>query len=178
MRVLNRVLALLVSLAVIAVGVVVIIEVIAQRVGVDPVVVNWHATYRWAQRTSWNAGVVLLICVLLAVLGLALLAAQFKPRRPGRLPLRSDQPAIDLAITRRSLTSTIRGAVGDVNGVTDARVAVRRRRIRVRAHARAPHTADGAPTREAVTQAAQRRLDALQLRRSPKLAVRISAGEG
>lgn len=178
MRVLNRMLALLLSLAVIAVSVVLIVEVVAQRVGVAPVVVDWHATYRWAQRTTWSAGVVRLTCVLVAVMGLVLLVAQLKPRRAGRLPLHSDQPATDLAITRRSLTSTIRGAVADVDGVTDTRVVVRRRRIRVRAHARAPHTAGGAPTWEAVTQAAQRRLDALQLRHTPKLAVRISAREG
>jgi hypothetical protein len=84
MRVFNRLLAVLVSVAVIAAAAVLVTEVAAHRLGVRPVVFNWHATYRWAQRTTWNTAAVRAGCLLIAIVGLALLAAQLKPRRPAR----------------------------------------------------------------------------------------------
>jgi hypothetical protein len=175
MRLLNRLLALLVSLAVIVAAALLIIEVIAQRVGVDPVVFNWHATYRWAARTTWNAAAVRGVCLLLAVVGLALLTAQLKPRRPARLPVHGQDQATDAAITRRGLARTLAATVGDVDGISAARVAVHRTRIKIKAQARADQPAMA--LREAARRAAQDRLDALRLRRPPRLAVRVSARE-
>jgi hypothetical protein len=176
MRVFNRLLAVLVSAAVIAAAAMVVTEVAAHRLGVRPVVFNWHATYRWAQRTAWNAAAVRAGCLLIAVVGLAVLAVQLKPRRPARLSIRDGDPATDAAITRRGLVHTLAATVDDVEGVIARRVALHRSRVKIRVEARAgqPETA----VRDAVRRAAQDRLDALHLRHPPRLAVRVSSREG
>lgn len=177
MKLLNRLLALVVGLAVIAVAVVLATEVVADRVGHRPVVVNWPATYQWAHRTTWNAGAVRFICVLLCLSGLALLVAQLTPRRPARLTVDSADPATDAAYTRRGVAQAIRSAVTEVDGVHRAAVAVGRRRIRVATKAVAREPSVALSMRDTITQAAQGRLDALELRHPPRLAVRISTKE-
>lgn len=174
MRLLSRLLALLLSFAVLVGGVVLAVEVVAQRVGAGPVLVGWPALYRWADRTPWTAAGVRLTCAALAVLGLVLLALQVKPRRPGRLRLATADPATDAAITRRGLAQALRATVADIDGVRDVRVAVRRRRIRIRAVAAAGQPDGGVPIRDRVVEVAQARLDALRLLRAPRLAVRVA----
>ncbi|MEV8517984.1 DUF6286 domain-containing protein [Dactylosporangium sp. NPDC051484] len=174
MKLLNRLLALLVSLTFIAAAIVLVADLIAAWTGRPPAVIDWHATYRWAQRTTWDAGSVRLICLLLCLLGLALLTAELKPRRPTRLVTDGDDPAIDAAYTRRGVAQAVRTAVTEVDGVERTTVTVRRRRIRVHAHAVAHEPSLASSIDDSVTRAARARLDALDLRRPPKLAVRIS----
>ena len=177
MKLLNRLFALVVGLAVIAVAVVLAAEVVADRLGRHPVVVNWAATYQWAHRTTWNAGTVRFICVVLCLLGLALLVAQLAPRRPARLTTGSADPATNAAYTRRGVAQAIRTAVTAVDGVQHTAVAVGRRRIRVGTQTAAREPSVASSMRDTITQAAQRRLDALELRQPPRLAVRISTKE-
>ncbi|GAA2593425.1 hypothetical protein GCM10010399_25050 [Dactylosporangium fulvum] len=174
MKLLNRLLALVVSLTLIAVAMIVVADLIADWTGRRPAVIDWHATYRWAQRTTWDAGSVRRICLLLCLLGLALLAAELKPRRPARLVTDSEDPAIDTAYTRRGVAQAVRTAVTEVDGIDRTAVTVRRRRIRVHAHAVAREPSSASSIRESATRAARARLDALDLRRPPKLVVQIS----
>jgi uncharacterized protein DUF6286 len=176
-KLLNHLLALVVGLAVIAVAVVLAAEVVADRLGRRPVVVNWAATYQWAHRTTWNAGTVRFIGVLLCLSGLALLIAQLTPRRPARLTTDSADPATDAAYTRRGVAQAIRTAVTEVDGVQRTAVAVGRRRIRVATQTAAREPSVASSIRDATTQAAQERLDALELRHPLRLAVRISTKE-
>jgi hypothetical protein len=177
MRIANRVLAMLFGLALLAAGVILIIEVVAYRADAAPVVFDWTATYRWAQRTTWDDTAVRVTAGVLALVGLALLASQLVPRRPSRLPLRSGDGATDMAITRRGLSDTLSDAVNNVDGVGATRVAVRRRRVKIKAQARAAlaSTRD-TEVRDTVTSAAQHRLDELDLRRPPRVAVNLSRG--
>lgn len=173
MRVVNRLLALLIALALLAAGVVLIIEIIAEAAGADPVVFDWRETYRWAARTSWESVTVRTVGVLLAIGGLALLVLQLVPRRPDRLPVRGDD-GTDAAITRRGLAYSVSDAVNEVDGVNTARVQVRRRSVKVKARAR-PGLADGS-AREAATDAARHRLDELNLSRPPRVTVNVANG--
>lgn len=184
MRILNRLLALIVAIGLMAVGVVLIINVIIERVGGRPIIFDWHATYRWAARTPWNANPALAISAALAALGVLLLVAQFVPRRVHRLRVRADSPDTDAAITRRGLSRTVESAVADLSDVKDLRVVVRRRSVLVKAHTR-PVPREQLPGVPAapdpgteVAQAARRRLDALRLRHTPKLRVRAASGRG
>jgi hypothetical protein len=177
MRILDRLLAFVLSLALVVGGVLLVVEVIAQRIGSDPVLLNWPAAYRWARQTSWEAAPVRLISVLLSIIGLALLLAQLKPRRPVLLALDSGNHATDATITRRSLARTVRGAVTDVDGVSDADVSVRRRRIRVRARTRSAEPAAATSMRDTVSQAARDRIEAVRLKQPPILSVRVSTKE-
>jgi hypothetical protein len=172
MRLLNRLLAALLSLALAVAGVVVVIEVVAQRLGRRPVLLDWQHLHDWAGRTPWQQGSVRVACLLLAVLGLLLLVAELKRSRPNRLAVRSE--ATDAAYTRRGVAATVRSAVNQVDGINSAAVSVGRRKITVEATTAGlqPFTAE--TLREPATEAARRRLDALELQAPPALSVQVS----
>ena len=176
MRHVNRVLGAVLSLAVIVAGVVLIIEVIADRVNHRPQIVHWRAAYDWAKHTTWNAGSVRVTCVLLIVLGLVLLAAELKPARVTRLaadPAEAGADDIDTAYTRRGLAAAVRSAVAGVDGVRGASVKVRRRKVKVAATAAAQDQAAARSLRDPVTAAVRERLTALKLRSAPSVSVRV-----
>ena len=168
MRHANRVLAALLSLALIAAGVLLIIEVIADRVSHRPSVVDWHPAYDWAKRTTWNAGSIRVACAVLILLGLVLLIAELKPARVSRLaadPAQAGAAGIDTAYTRRGLAAAIRSAVTGVDGVRNASVKVKRRKVTIAATAAAQDKAAARSLRDPIPAAARQRLTALKLRR-------------
>jgi Family of unknown function (DUF6286) len=177
MRHVNRVLAALLCLALIAGGVLLIIEVITDRVSHRPAVVDWHPAYDWAKRTTWNAGSVRVACVVVILLGLVLLIAELKPARVSRLaadPARAGAGGIDTAYTRRGLAAAIRSAVTGVDGVRGASVKVKRRKVAVAATAAAQDKAAARSLRDPISAAARERLTALKLRRAPSVSVRVT----
>jgi hypothetical protein len=176
MRLVNRLLAALLSLALIVAGVLVVIEVVVQRLGRRHALVDWPRLHDWAARTPWQQGSVRVASIALIVLGLVLLAAELKRSKPSRLAVRSDDS--DAAYTRRGVAATIRSAVSDVDGIDSASVSVGRRKVKVEASTAGlqPFTAEG--LREPVTAAARQRLDALELRTPPTLAVQVRTASG
>ena len=172
MRLINRPLAALLSLAVITVGVLIIIEVAADRIVNHPALIHWHRVYDWAQRTSWTQGSVRVGSILIVILGVVLLLAQLRRGKPQRLPV--DSEVTDAAYTRRGVAATIRGAVNDVDGINHSTVTVKRRKITVSATTagRQPYTAQS--LREPATEAARHRLDTLALTPAPTLSVRVT----
>jgi Family of unknown function (DUF6286) len=177
MRHANRLLAALLSLALVAASVLLIIEVIADRVNHRPAIVHWDRAYHWAQHTTWNAGSVRVTCVILIVAGLVLLIAELKPARVSRLaadPVQAGMAGIDTAYTRRGLAAAIRSAVTGVDGVRAASVKVSRRHVTVTAAAAARDRAAARSLREPVSAAARQRLTTLQLRRAPSVSVRVT----
>jgi hypothetical protein len=177
MRHANRVLAALLSLALIAAGVLLIIEVIAGRLGNHPAVVDWRPAYDWAKRTTWNAGSIRVACAVLIVLGLALLIAELKPARVSRLaadPAQAGAAGIDTAYTRRGLAAAVRSAVTGVDGVRGASVKVRRRKVTVAATTTARDKTTARSLRDPIVAAARQRLTALKLRRTPAVSVRVT----
>ena len=177
MRLANRVLAALLSLALIVVSVLLIAEVIADRTGHHPAVVHWRSAYNWAEHTTWNAGSIRVICGILIVAGLVLLIAELKPARVSRLPADPSEAgadAIDTAYTRRGLAAAIRSAVTAVDGVRSTAVKVRRRKVRIAAVASAQDRAAARSLHDPIADAARQRLTALKLRRTPAVAVRVS----
>ncbi|MFD2766253.1 DUF6286 domain-containing protein [Micromonospora eburnea] len=177
MRITNRLLAFLLSLGLALGAVLVLIEIVAYAVGAKPIALNWPGLYRWASGTTWGSGIVRLIGVGLAVIGLLLLAAQLKPRRPDRLPLQPVDPATDAAITRRGLARTLRDAAVEVDGVHDAHVTVGRHLVRLRAEVPDGTAPSADSLHAAIASAAQHRLDALRLATAPALDVRIKTEE-
>jgi hypothetical protein len=179
MRLANRVIAALLSLAVACAGVLLIIEVIAARLGRHAVIVNWHVAYNWAARTAWISSGIRVTAGVLIVLGLLLLIAELKPARVSRLaanPSRTGAADIDTSYTRRGVAAAIRSAVTDVDGIRDASVTVTRRKITIEATAAAPHKPAARTLREPVTTAARQRLAALSLRHAPALSAHVDPG--
>jgi hypothetical protein len=177
MRHVNRVLAALLSLVLIAAGVLLIIEVIADRVSRRASVVDWHPAYAWAKHTTWNQGSVRVACVVLIVAGLVLLIAELKPARVSRLaadPAQAGAAGIDTAYTRRGLAAAVRSAVTSVDGVRSASVKAKRRKVVVAATAAAQDRAAARSLRDPVSAAARQRLTALKLRRVPSVSVHVT----
>lgn len=177
MRLINRLLAALLSLALIGVGVLVIIEVAAFRLNHKPALVHWHSSYSWARRTTWTQGSVRGVCIALAAVGLVLLLAELKRARVSRLKIEAgdtDAAPIDTAYTRSGAATAIRSAVTDVDGIRRAKVTVKRRKVHIAASASARDKAAARSLSEPVTAAAQERLSALQLQSTPKVSVRVT----
>ena len=136
---------------------------------------HWTTWYRWARKTHWDALVVQVWSAVLIVVGALILALELKPRRVNRLPLRSADDATDAAVTRRGLAGTLRAAATGVDGISSAAVVIRRRRARVTATSAARGRPAAAALKQPVTQALSSRLDNLDLRRRPRLKVRVNS---
>lgn len=177
MRLINRLLAALLALALLVASVLLIIEVIVDRAGHPPAIVKWHTAYHWAQHNPWTAGSIRVACGILIVLGLVLLIAELKPARVSRLAADPDEAgadAIDTAYTRRGLAAAIRSAVTAVDGVRSTAVKVKRRKVRITATASAQDRAAARSLHDPITDAVRQRLAALKLRRSPSVSVRVT----
>jgi hypothetical protein len=176
MRLANRVLAALLSLAVACAGVILIVEVIAARTGRSPAIINWHPAYSWAARTTWISGSIRVTAAILIALGVLLLLAELKPARVSRLaaePAKGSAASIDTAYTRRGVAAAVRSAVTDVDGVADASVKVNRRKVMIAATAAATDKGAARTLRQPVTAAAGQGLAALRLGRPPALHVHV-----
>jgi hypothetical protein len=176
MRLVNRVLAALLSLVVACAGVILIVEVIADQTGQRPVIIDWHPAYNWAVRTTWISESIRVTAGILLALGVVLLLAELKPARVSRLAVRPSKAGaadIDTAYTRRGVAAAVRSAVTEVDGVGDASVKVTRRKVRVAATAAATDKAAAGTLRQPVTAAAREGLAALNLRRTSALHVRL-----
>ncbi|WP_375490177.1 DUF6286 domain-containing protein [uncultured Jatrophihabitans sp.] len=171
MRLLNRLLGALLGLAVIVVGVLLIIEVVADRTTHHAEVVKWHGAYHWAGHTSWTQGSVRVGCIIAAVVGLLLLILELKRGRVTRFRVaaKGDEQPVDAAYTRRGVAGAVRAAVIDVDGVKSAKVGVGRRSVRVRAVTSARDTESAGALAAPSQAAAQSRLDALELAHAPRL---------
>lgn len=176
MRIVNRLLAALLALFLIVLGVLLIIEVIAARLGHQPAVVQWHQSYHWLYRTHWQQGSVRVTAAALLVLGVLLLVAELRRPRVSRLPVGAEgsNAPDDVAFTRRGVAATLRAAVTDVDGIRSATVRVKRRSVSVQAHAAAQDADAARALRDPATTAAQDRLRSLQLASPPRLTVRVA----
>ena len=85
MRIVNRLLAALLALALIIVGLLVVIEVAAARLGRHPALIHWHTSYAWLHRTALATGQRPRRRRRPLVVGLLLLIAELKPARVSRL---------------------------------------------------------------------------------------------
>lgn len=179
MRLANRGMAVLLSLALACASVLLIIEVIAARTGQHAVIVNWRAAYDWARRTAWISDSIRVTAAILIAAGLVLLIAELKPARRSRIaanPVQAGAADIDTSYTRRGVAVAIRSAVTDVDGIREASVNVTRRKVKIAATTAAREKAAARNLREPVMAAALQRLAALGLRRPSALSVRVVPG--
>ncbi len=172
MRLINRPLGALLGVAIVAAGLLVVLEVAADRLVGRPVVVQWHRVYDWAEHTSWAQGSVRTGSVLIVIVGILLLLAELRREAPRRYPVSGN--LTDAAFARHGVEAAIRCAVTDVDGITDATVKVTRRNITVAATAMGHQPGTAQSLRGPVIDAARHRLDALELSSPPPLSVRVT----
>ena len=173
MRIFNRFLAFILALAVLAVCIVVIVEVIAYAINGEHLIVNWMSWQRWAERTHFNSTVIKVLSIVLIVVGLILLLAELKPRRVTRVGLQSNDAGTDAAITTKGIAVVAKAATTDVDGISEASASASPRRVTVTATAAERDKAHAQALADPVTAAVQTRLDSLRMQRRPRLSVRV-----
>jgi hypothetical protein len=127
MPVLRRLLALVVAIALVAAGILLIVEVVAAWFGSDPVLMSETATTTW-RTTAWDDDAVIWTAVIVGLIGTLCLIAALWPDTPPTVPSRLD----DVELERRPLEHVLRRELQAVDGVAAANVKVRRSRTTVR----------------------------------------------
>ena len=134
MRIASRAAAALVALAVLAGGVLVVVEIVTQVWRHRPWIVPYDAWYRSAVRNQWSSQPVRWLCVGLVAAGVVLLAVAFARRRPAAFPLAYTASAPTADVQRISLERALARAAVGVDGVERAVVRVNPDSVDVAVH--------------------------------------------
>lgn len=168
----NRLLATVVSLAVVAVAVIHGVEVVRWALDLDPWLAPWP---RWGASLSdlrANDPALLVTCGAATAVGLVLLFFELKRRRPDALPTRPLLERVPTVATRAGVGSAATTAARSVSGVTQASASVRRSRVSLRVHTRARGQAAGLT--QQVTSAVEQAMADLELTRRPRVKVEVA----
>lgn len=169
MRALNRVVALLLSAALFAGGLIVVVEVIRAGFHQPPVIVDWRALVPVLTRNTWRDLGPVLVAVGLVALGLVLLMLGLWRGKPA-LALAVRTPAVGVETSLLSVEYLLRRDALALDAVTAARVRVSRRTARV---AVATPVDDVSGVAAAVRRHATATLDATGLLTPPRVKVRV-----
>lgn len=176
MNVANRIILVLVAVVLVAIGGWAVAESVAHLVGQDAVLLDPGTVAATLERATWTSSTTRLVALALVVVGLALVVAQLKPRRPVDYPARAASPTRHLSYDRHGL-ERLAGQVTDdhpdVAGVD--RVTLHRRNLRVQA--RGYVDTPRAATRRDVEQRLRHELDELDLQRPPRVRVAVAPGD-
>jgi hypothetical protein len=123
-RIATRVLAALVSLALLTGGLLVIAEIVSERWRHEPWILPYDTWYQSATTNQWATDGVRWLCLAIAASGLLLLVVAFAKRRPIELALMPDASTRSADVQRTSLERTLTRAADGVDGVSDASVRV------------------------------------------------------
>lgn len=130
MRIVNRLLAVTVALGLAVGGALVAVEIGLAALGAGPWVLPWDDWYATARSDGWDSPGARSVFVALVLAGVAILVLQTARPRPRSVALGPGQgPA---GIARRSLERAVAAEAGAEEGVTGARVTIRRGRMTVR----------------------------------------------
>src|SRR3954462_2475041 len=132
MRAFNRILCLLLAAAIAVAGVLTVIEIIAANTDHDPVVVKWHGLVDDLATNEWKTAGPRVAAIVLILVGLLLLFFALRRGKPSTIALTTGAEATDMTTPRRSLQRSLSTVATSVDGVAEARVKVKRRKIIVR----------------------------------------------
>ncbi|MBV2362652.1 DUF6286 domain-containing protein [Streptomonospora nanhaiensis] len=126
--------ALIVGALVLLVAALAAAEVVSALVGSPMRTAVTTTAEEYAVGAQWGDPAVQAASLLLALIGLALIAIALLPGRGRFAPLRTDDPDLVVGLSRPALRRTLVLAAQSVGGVRAARVTVGRHRIGVRVH--------------------------------------------
>lgn len=168
----NRLIATVLALGLIAVGVVGAAEAIWQLTGHDQQLwVHYYLVTTQLQQLTWSHPYVLGAAGVLAVAGLLLLVAGLR-RGPRPLRLATYHDDVRIEAPRRTVRRLVSNAAMSVDGVLGVKVTARRRRVKVRATA-APEPPDSLT--EDIEARVGEQLDALSPLRRPRIVTALKA---
>lgn len=168
MRIVNRVLAAVLALAMLVGGLLVAVEIVVAGFDRRPWVIPHDDWYTSARARSWESAPPRWIFIGLVVAGLLLLLAQLARRRPTTLAMVPGGVPADVG--RRSLEKALVREATKVDGVAAAKARIAKERAEVIATSNRRQTDDLPPR---VTQALDRRMGGLGLARLPSVRVKV-----
>ena len=177
MRVLLRVLAPLLGLAVAVAGVLVVLEVAAawlRPAATAGLVVPWPDWYAALGRVSWDDPPIAGVAIGVAVLGLLIVVVGLLARRAD-IPVDGPAPEVVVTTSPRVLARLVGRRVRSADDVADASVTASRRRIAVAAQAWAEAPSGMADT---VRGRVDELLDELPLHHRPRVTVSVQDRKG
>lgn len=171
MKIANRLLGMLLGLALLGVGLLAVVETVLAFLGRPA----WLVPYdQWASalaELTWGHRTLMVIAVLLVLVGLLLIVLQLWPARPTALRMIEQRPNRLAALDGRGLQELLRRSAVEDEDVLSADVRVSRRAARV--SGRVPQDASVRAVQSRTRERVQERLDDLQLERSLRVAVRM-----
>ncbi|MDQ1630904.1 MAG: hypothetical protein QOJ32_2326 [Frankiaceae bacterium] len=173
MRAANRLISVLLAVAIAVAGVLTVIEIVAAALDKEPVFVKWKGLVDDLSTTEWKTAAPRVAAGVLIVLGLLLLFFALRRGKPATVPLTTSASDVDMTTTRRSLQRSLGSNASDVDGIHDASAKVKRRKIVIKAQ-----TTAGVPKAEAKSRlgdAIQQRLDTLSLAERRRVVVKVSS---
>lgn len=176
MTVVDRLLGLILGLALAWAGLLILIEAARAALGEQPWLVDVSAWNQALGDLAWNDPVLLLVLAGTVLLGLILLIMELKPRRPGHFVMQDQRDDRNTTVDRRGLEDRLRRRVVDDEDVVDANVRVGRRRARVTASV--PPDTSPRSVRERLESKVRAALDELSLRARLRPAVKVQRTRG
>jgi hypothetical protein len=172
--VVDRVVAGLLAAVFAAAGVITIIEIIDAAAGGTYAVVDWPALVAVMARNTWSDVGPKVFGAVCAVVGAVLVAFGVRRRRPRLVALAPYSPGVTAFSSRRDITRALQNSAASVDGVTDVRARVRKRRAKIDANVH-PDASTG--TRQMIADVAGGRLGSFGLLRPPSVQVTTSPRE-
>jgi hypothetical protein len=172
MKLTNRVLSVLVALALLVLGVLVVVEIVwvLGLGGTREVLLPYPATTDYLAGLTWGSRTARAILAGLVVVGALLLVYELRRRKPGLLRMASTEGSVTTGVDRRALEKAAAAAATDVDGIGKATARVSARRVSVSATS---GLRDAAGLQGQVTAALQSWMDGLDLAKPPALSVRV-----
>ncbi len=168
----NRFLAVLVALALLVLGALVLVEIVSTFAfgGTQEVVLPYPAVTDYLAGLTWTSVSARSILIGLVIVGLLLIAAELRRRKPALLALSSSGGPVTTGVDRRTLQKAAAAAVTDVDGISSARARVSRRKVSVSA---VSGLRDGTDLQEQVSTHMRSWIEGLNLASPPALSVRV-----
>lgn len=176
MRVFDRVVSVILGVALLGLGALITAEVIWSS-GLDRsghLVLPYEPSSRYLHQHIWSSTAIRAITAAVAAVGLILLLLELKRRRPGTLTMAGSTAGVVSGISRRSVGRSLTHVATSIPGITGAKTRVSRRRASVEAWTRLRDPGD---LEQQLDRELAGSLDSLQLTRPPTLRVRLSHRE-
>jgi Family of unknown function (DUF6286) len=170
MQIIDRLLAALLGLALLAAGVIASVEIVLGLLGHSSWIVPRDRWYVAVATSDWTATWVRTIASLACVIGAILVIVQLRPRRPAVLQVRSPEASLSVWVSRRSLERTLERAATGVDGIASAKVRLRADRAIVETVAQRRDTSGLGPR---VEQVLGDQIRAIELQKQPRLSVSV-----
>lgn len=168
MRLLNRVVAVSVALAIAAGGFVVAAEIVLAGIGRGPWVLPYDDWYDSARGNHWDSSGPRWFFIALCLAGLAVLALQVVKAAPRSVPLGPGRS--DAGLSRRNLERSLARAAGRIDGVSAAKATIDHGRARIVVDTNRRTGDLRAPVEEVV----QNRLGRAGLAQPPRIVVAVN----